>query len=94
MRIRHRCVRSRAITSFFSTGPNEGKPVHVDDLELGGPQVQAYPADPKGLVRDGSRLNLLILVRVGSDGLSDETAPTRPTASSPIPACAPIRAVR
>jgi Rieske Fe-S protein len=57
----------------FLEGPLEGKPVHVEDLELGGPQVQAYPADPKGLVRDGSRLNLVLLARVGSEGLSDDT---------------------
>jgi Rieske Fe-S protein len=42
-------------------------------LELGGPQAQAYPADPKGVVRDGSPLNLVVLVRVGSDGLNEET---------------------
>ena len=57
----------------FLEGPLEGKPVHVEDLELGGPQVQAYPADPKGLVRDGSRLNLVLLARVGSEGLSEDT---------------------
>lgn len=59
----------------FLTGPLEGKPIHVNDLELGGAQVQAYPADPSGLVRDGSRLNLLIVVRLGESGLSDETLP-------------------
>ncbi len=57
----------------FLEGPREGKPVRVADLELGGPQIQAYPADPKGLVRDGSRLNLIIVARVGNDGLGDET---------------------
>lgn len=35
--------------------------------------MQAYPADPNGVVRDGTRLNLVILLRVGSDGLSEET---------------------
>jgi rieske iron-sulfur protein len=57
----------------FLDGPDEGKPVHVNDLPLGGPQSQAYPADPKGLVRDNSRLNLIIVARVGEDGLSPET---------------------
>ena len=42
-------------------------------MELGGPQAQAYPADPKGVVRDGTPLNLVVLVRVGSDGLDEET---------------------
>ena len=57
----------------FLTGPKKGQPARADDLELGGPQMQAYPADPKGLVRDGSPLNLVALVRVGSDGLNEET---------------------
>lgn len=59
----------------FLTGPKEGKPIHVDDLETGGMQVQAYPADPAGLVRDGSRLNLLIVIRLKNEALSDETRP-------------------
>jgi rieske iron-sulfur protein len=57
----------------FLTGPKKDQPVRSDDLELGGPQAQAYPADPKGVVRDGSLLNLVLLVRVGSDGLDEET---------------------
>lgn len=57
----------------FLDDPKPGALAHVADLEVGGPQVQAYPADPSGLVRDGSRLNLIILARVGDDGLSDET---------------------
>ena len=57
----------------FLTGPKKGAPIRIEDLTLGGPQVQAYPADPNGVVRDGTRLNLVILVRVGSDGLSEET---------------------
>lgn len=57
----------------FLTGDKEGQPIHVDDLELGGMQVQAYPADPSGKVRDGSRLNLLIVIRLGNEGLTDET---------------------
>ena len=32
----------------FLTGPKKDQPARADDLELGGPQVQAYPADPKG----------------------------------------------
>jgi Rieske Fe-S protein len=55
------------------TGPKKDKPARAEDLELGGPQMQAYPADPKGLVRDGSPLNLVLLARVGDDGLDEET---------------------
>jgi len=38
----------------FLTGPKKGAPIRVDDLELGGPLAQAYPADPSGVVRDGT----------------------------------------
>ena len=57
----------------FLGGPKAGAPIRVDDLEQGAKQVQAYPADPTGLVRDGSRLNLVIVVRIGDNGLDDET---------------------
>ena len=57
----------------FLGGPKNGQPAHADDLELGGPQAQAYPADPNGVVRDGSLLNLVLLVRLGNDGLDEQT---------------------
>ncbi len=57
----------------FLTGPKKGQPARADDLELGGPQMQTYPADPKGVVRNGSPLNIVLLARVGDDGLNDET---------------------
>jgi rieske iron-sulfur protein len=57
----------------FLAGPKKDQPARRDDLELGGPQAQVYPADPKGVVRDGSLLNLVVLARVGADGLDDDT---------------------
>jgi rieske iron-sulfur protein len=57
----------------FLTEPKKDQPARAEDLELGGTQLQAYPADPKGLVRDGSPLNLVLLARVGNDGLDEET---------------------
>jgi Rieske Fe-S protein len=57
----------------FLTGPKKDQPARAEDLELDGTQLQAYPADPKGLIRDGSPLNLVLLVRVGDDGLDEET---------------------
>lgn len=58
----------------FLTGPQKGQPVKIDELTLGGPQVQVYPADPKtGMVRNGSRLNLMLLVRLDPATLSAET---------------------
>jgi rieske iron-sulfur protein len=48
--------------------------VKIDDLTVGGPQVQAYPIDPTtGVVRDGSRLNLVILIRLDPAVLNEET---------------------
>jgi rieske iron-sulfur protein len=57
----------------FLVGPKKDAPIRSDDLELGGAQAQAYPADPNGLIRNGTRLNLVIVARVGDEGLSDET---------------------
>ena len=57
----------------FLSGPKKDHPARVEDLELGGEQLQTYPADPKGLVRDGTPLNLVVLARVGDDGLDEQT---------------------
>jgi rieske iron-sulfur protein len=57
----------------FLSGPKKGQPARVEDLELGSEQLQTYPADPKGLVRDGTPLNLVLLARVGDDGLDEQT---------------------
>jgi Rieske Fe-S protein len=57
----------------YLSGPKKDQAARADDLEVGGAQSQAYPADPKGLVRDGTPLNLVLLVRVGDDGLDEET---------------------
>lgn len=55
------------------TGPDKDHVVRADDLVLGGPQIQAYPAAPDGTVRNGSRLNLVILARFESSALSEAT---------------------
>jgi len=57
----------------FLSGPKKDQPARVEDLELGGEELQTYPADPKGLVRDGTPLNLVLLIRVGDDGLDEQT---------------------
>src|ERR1700760_1642564 len=56
----------------YLTGDMEGKVVKSADLTVG-PQVQVYPADPTGRVRDGSRLNLVILAKIDPAGASPET---------------------
>ncbi len=57
----------------FLTGPKKDQPARVEDLELGGEQLQAYPADPKGARARRDPLNLVLLVRVGDDGLDEQT---------------------
>lgn len=57
----------------FLVGPRQGHPIRGSDLAFGGPQSQAYPASPNGTLRDGSRLNLVIVIRIGNEGLSPET---------------------
>jgi rieske iron-sulfur protein len=60
---------------FFS-GDRKGEMIKPADLPLGGPQVLAYPMDPvTGIVRDGSRLNQVLVIRLEMDQLSEETRP-------------------
>lgn len=57
----------------FLTGPNKGQLVKVDNLAVGGPQVQVYPVGPDGAVRNETPLNLVILARFDPAALSEET---------------------
>jgi Rieske Fe-S protein len=57
----------------YLVGPQEGQVVKSADLVVGAPQIQVYPADPSGRVRDGSRLNLVIMMRIDTAGASPET---------------------
>ena len=57
----------------FLTGPKKGQVVKVDDVVLGGPQMQAYPVGQDGTVRNQSRLNLVILARFDPAELTEET---------------------
>ena len=65
----------------YLAGPKTGEPIRPEDLPPGGPQVQAYPAAPDGTVRNGTRLNLVILARIGDDGVDDETQKVKNQAS-------------
>jgi Rieske Fe-S protein len=52
-------------------------PLTPADLPQGGPQLFAWPTDPAGkIVRDGSRLNKVLLLRLDANGL-DEVTRTR-----------------
>lgn len=55
-------------------GERNGEIIRAPDLPLGGPQVQAYPQSPAGLTRDGSRLNLLVVIRLDPADLGPQTA--------------------
>jgi len=58
---------------FFS-GDRKGEIIKSEDLPLGGPQIAAYPMDPAtDVVRNGSRLNQVLLVRFEVDQLSGDT---------------------
>jgi rieske iron-sulfur protein len=58
---------------FFS-GDRKGEIIKVEDLPLGGPQIMAYPIDPATeTVRNGSRLNQVVLIRFEESELSADT---------------------
>ena len=57
----------------FLSGPNKGQIVRLDNLAIGGPQVQVFPASLDGTVRNGTPLNLVILARFDPAELSEET---------------------
>lgn len=58
----------------FFAGDRKGEIVKAEDLPMGGPQILAYPMDPKtSTVRDGSRLNQVIIIRLEPEQLSKDT---------------------
>lgn len=58
---------------YFS-GDRKGEIVKAEDLPMGGPQVVVYPMDPATeTVRDGSRLNQVLMIRLEPADLSKDT---------------------
>lgn len=58
----------------FATGERAGKAIGPSDLERGGPQVLAWAMEPaSGVVRNGSRLNQVILLRLDAAALDETT---------------------
>ncbi len=58
----------------FQGGPAEGRIVALADLPVGGPPVNAYPIDPRSkVVRNDSRLNQVLLIRLDPADLAEET---------------------
>jgi rieske iron-sulfur protein len=60
----------------FDRGDRKDQPVQVADVPDGGPVVGAYAMEPaSGVVRRGSKLNRIVLVRLDPASYSDETLP-------------------
>jgi Rieske Fe-S protein len=58
----------------FASGDRKGRTITVADLPAGGPPVPAYPMDPATrIVRDDSRLNQVLLVRLDPGVLAPDT---------------------
>jgi rieske iron-sulfur protein len=57
-----------------SEGEREGEILKPGDLKLGGPPVHAWPKDPKtSIVRNGSRLNEVLVIKLDPGELDDAT---------------------
>ena len=58
----------------FSEGDRTGEVILPHDLKLGGPPARAWPKDPHtGVVRDGSRLNEVLVIKLDPAELDDDT---------------------
>ena len=58
----------------FRDGAREGQIVALADLRSGGPPITAYPIDPRTkIIRNDSRLNQVLLIRLDPADLADET---------------------
>lgn len=60
-------------------GDKAGEIIKADDLTLGGPPIRAWPKDPKtSVVRNGSRLNEVVLVKLDPSQCDDATRTRAP----------------
>ncbi len=58
----------------YASGADAGNPIKADQVELGKPPLMAWAVDPSsGAIRDGSRLNQVLLLRLPPDGLAQPT---------------------
>src|SRR5262245_20004367 len=64
----------KADVLVFSEGTRAGETIKPEELKVGGPPVRAWPKDPKtSVVRKGSRLNELLVVKLDPAELDEET---------------------
>jgi rieske iron-sulfur protein len=69
----------KADVLVFSEGDHAGEVIKPQDLTLGGPPVHAWPRDAKtSVVRDGSRLNEILVIRLDPAELDDDTRARAP----------------
>jgi rieske iron-sulfur protein len=60
----------------LSEGDHADEIIKPADLKLGGPPVRAWPKDPKtSVIRKGSRLNEVLVIKLDPAELDDETRP-------------------
>jgi Rieske Fe-S protein len=66
----------KADVLVFAEGERAGEVIKPQDLQVGGHPVRAWPKDPKtSVVRKGSRLNEVLVVRLDPAELDEETRP-------------------
>jgi Rieske Fe-S protein len=64
----------KADVLVFAEGEHAGEAIKPQDLKAGGPPVRAWPKDPTtSVVRKGSRLNEVLVVKLDPAELDDET---------------------
>lgn len=64
-----------AIGDFLADANAEGNPValNINDIAIGAKPIIAYPFNPKtGILKDGSRLNKILLLRVAPEKINEE----------------------
>lgn len=64
----------KADVLVFAEGPQAGQVIKPEELKAGGPAVRAWPQDPKtSVIRKGSRLNEVVIVKLDPADLDDDT---------------------
>ena len=56
-------------------GDNEGKPVSIDELKLNKAYIRAWPMDSDGVIRNGSRFNRVLIMKLNPDEFDEKTKP-------------------
>ncbi len=56
-----------------AAGDSKGTVVRLPDLQTGSPPLSVLPRDPSGTIRDGSRLNQILMVRLDETRMSAAT---------------------